>query len=198
MKSSILSISTILLISTALVGCGANNQAQNENSRLEQIGLYTDNKNANGNTGAFRYINDRGFNDQYMLNQVDATNAGESLGDGKGAYSQRGIYRSNDYNYHGHLNTTYNGVPTRSYNTGHDNIWAQKITDRLEHLENVNDVAAIIDGDTIFVAIDTDEDYQKVEKEVRRIVEGMANGRNVTVVTDKGMFNRVRNRNIQR
>lgn len=191
MRGTLLSLSTIMFIGVALTGCGVNQSAQDENSSLQQVGFYSNDKNANQDSGAFRYINDRGFNDQHMVNQV--RNAGNDSGEHDGAFSKqgRGHYGYGDYNYHGHLNTTFNGVPTRSYNTGHDNIVAQKITDRLEHVANVNDVAAIIDGNTILVVIDTDdENTQAIEKKVRQIVEGMAIGREVKVITDKGMFDR--------
>lgn len=171
LRRSLFAMSTIIGISTVVVlaGCGINNQAQNELSPIE-------------NTGAFRYVNDRGFNDQQMVRQVNDLN---------GTNFPQGSYGYNDYNYHGHLNTTYNGIPTRSYHSGYDNVIAQKITDRIEHVANVNDVAAIIDGDTIVVVIDTDEkNQQKIENKVYRIVEGMAPGRNIKVITDKSMFNK--------
>lgn len=195
MKKIIASIATALFIA-ALAGCGVNDQAQNDNSTLDQAALYTDDKNANRNNGAFRYVNDRGFNDQQMVDQVNVLNNNNHLGDRKGAFSSgpNPNYGYNDYNYHGQLNTTYNGIPTKSYNTGHENVIAQKITDRIEHVTNVNDVAVIIDGNSILVALDTNEDNnQKIERRVRRIVEGMADGRKVKVVTDKGMFTRVKN-----
>lgn len=196
MRGILLSFSTMMMISITLTGCGVNDSAQDENSSLQQVAFYSNDKNANRNSGAFRFINDRGFNDQHMVSQVRTLNVGNDLGEQDGALSKygRGNYGYNDYNYHGHLNTTFNGVPTRSYNTGHDNIIAQRITDRIEHVANVKDVAAIIDGNTILVAIDTDgDDSQAIEKKVRRIVEGMANGREVRVITDKGMFDRVKN-----
>lgn len=183
-----------MIIGIALTGCGVNNSAQDGNSSIQQVGFYSNDKNANQNSGAFRFINDRGFNDQHMVNQVRTLN-GNDLGEKDGALSKygRGNYGYDDYNYHGHLNTTLNGVPTRSYNTGYDHIIAQKITDRIEHVADVNDVAAIIDENTILVAIDTDDnDSQAIEKKVHRIVEGMANGRDVRVVTDKGMFDRIK------
>lgn len=196
MRGTLLSLSTIMFIGVALTGCGVNNSAQDENSSIEQVAFYSNDKNANRNSGAFRYINDRGFNDQDMVNQVRTLNVGNDLGEQNGAFSRngRGNYGYDDYNYHGHINTTLNGVPTRSYNSGHDNVVAQKITDRIEHVADVNDVAAIIDGNTILVVIDSDdEDSQAIEQKVHRIVEGMAEGRKVRVVTDKGMFDRKNN-----
>lgn len=194
MRGTFYSLSTFMIIGIALTGCGVNDSAQDGNSSLQQVGFYSNDKNANQNSGAFRFINDRGFNDQHMVNQVRTLN-GTDLGEKDEALSKygRGNYGYDDYNYHGHLNTTLNGVPTRSYNTGYDHIIAQKITDRIEHVADVNDVAAIIDGNTILVAIDTDDnDSQAIEKKVHRIVEGMANGRDVRVVTDKGMFDRIK------
>lgn len=183
------------MIGFALTGCGFNDASQDVNSALDQVAFYSNDKDANRDSGAFRFINDRGFNDQQMVTQVRTQqvrtpNEGNDLGEQDGALSKygNGNYGYDDYNYHGHLNTTLNGVPTRSYNTGNDNVIAQRITDRIEHVANVNDVAAIIDGNTILVVIDTDDDNQAIEKKVRRIVEGMANGREVRVVTDKGMF----------
>ena len=193
MRGTLLSLSTMIMIGFALTGCGINDSAQDENSALEQVAFYSNDKNANRDSGAFRFINDRGFNDQHMVNQVRTQqartqNGKNDLGEQDGAFSKNGNgnYGYADYNYHGHLNTTFNGVPTRSYNTGHDNIVAQKITDRIEHVANVNDVTAIIDGNTILVVIETDEEIsQNVERKVLRIVKGMANGREVKIVTNK-------------
>ena len=187
MKGTIYSVSSLILLGTifSLAGCGANNQGQYDYTALERK-----------NSSAFRYINDRGFNDQQMIRQVNQLDDVNNRGTSMGAYSKGGDYGYEDYNYHGHLNTTFNGVPTRSYNSGYDNVIAQKITDRLEHVANVKDVAAFIDGDYVLVAIDTDlKDSRKLENKVRRIVEGMAIGRNVKVVTDKNMFNHDHNVN---
>ena len=195
MKKIITSIALALPIA-ALAGCGVNDQAQNDNSLLDEVALFTNDKNAHNNNGAFRYVNDRGFNDQQMVDQVNVLNNNNHLGDRKGAFSSgpKPNYGYNDYNYHGQLNTTYNSIPTKSYNTGHENVIAQKITNRIEHVANVNDVAVIIDGNSILVALDTNEDNnQRLERKVHRIVKGMADGRKVKVVTDKSMFNRVKN-----
>lgn len=188
MKRTRWSISIMLVGAAVLTGCGVNDRAQYDNTTVENTGLYTDDKNANRKTGAFRYINDRGFNDQHMVVQVNELNHNRNV-----VYPTRGNYGYEDYNYHGHLNTTYNGFPTRSYNTGHENVVAQKITDRIEHVANVKDVAAIIDGHTIIVFLATED--KKIKRKVRRIAEGMADGREVKVITDKSMFTRENNVN---
>jgi len=134
---------------------------------------------------AFTNVNDRGFNDQRNTFQNFAMNAGEFLANDGKAVSKRGNYGYSDYNYHGQLNTYYNGVPTKSYETGHDNVIAQKIVDRVEHIPNVKNVHAIIDGDQILVVIDTDHiNNKKVKDEVERVVSGMSNGRKVIVITE--------------
>lgn len=190
---------TAALIIGGLAGCGTNDEAQLDNTTLNnktrQIGFYSNEKRWDNNN-AFTNVNDRGFNDQRMFDQMDAGNVGRNIGDQAGAYSKGTRYGYNDLNYHGQLNTTLNGQPTTSYHNGHENVIAQKISDRIEHLPNVKDVSTIINGDTIVVAIDTNNNNDSaVEGEVRRIVKGMANGWNVQVVTNKGILERIGNKN---
>ncbi|WP_102345429.1 YhcN/YlaJ family sporulation lipoprotein [Bacillus sp. Marseille-P3661] len=196
MNKFVASISAAMVLG-GLVGCGVNDNAQDimdNDSPVTQVGYAN-----NDRDGAFTNINDRGFNDQEMFDQVDALNVGHRMGDSMEdgeAVSQRGTYGHNDTNFHGQYNTTINGMPTSSYNTLHDHVIAQHIADRIEHVRNVKDVATVIDGRTVLVAIDTnDNNDTNVEREVRRIAEGMSNGRKVRVVTDEGIVERVRSLN---
>lgn len=178
------------LLTVSIAGCGVNNGANDEaatSNTTRPVGFDREDNQWKTNTknSAFTMINDRGHNDQRLFSTQDASKEAEERGNRIGAFSNRGFYGHNDYNFHGQMNTTYNGRPTWSYNTGHDNTIAQKITDRIEHLTNVNDVAAFIDGNTILVVIDkNDNNNRDIEQEVRRIAEGMANGRTVKVVSE--------------
>ncbi len=189
---------SVVIVISVLAGCSIDNdESQNRinNGQTGQVNFDIHDPRYNQRNNAFSGITDVGFNDQIMVR----TDNGEVikqdyLGDRSRAYSQGGSYGYNDYNYHGQLNTTYNGNPTKSYNTGHDNIVAQKITDRLEHVGGVDDVAAIINGNTILVVIKTNNNNRRtVEENARQIVKGMAVGRAVEVVVDNEMFEQISN-----
>lgn len=91
-------------------------------------------------------------------------------------------FSRNDQNYHDHLG---NNLRTNE-------ALAERIADQVAKLRNVEDVNTLVTANNVVVAVDTnDRNNRDVVNQVRRVVERMARGKNVNVVTDEANFRRV-------
>ncbi|MGO4887420.1 YhcN/YlaJ family sporulation lipoprotein [Anaerobacillus sp. MEB173] len=80
-----------------------------------------------------------------------------------------------------------------NYHKDYDGQTAQRIASRVNNIENVNDARVIVNDDTILVGVDTDgRNSQNVEQKIRQTVQGMADGKQVRVVTDRDEVNQIR------
>ena len=152
----------------------------------------TNNRNVNrqsGNTYNTNNTNRGGFlglfgNDNNNDNQDGAT-----------------THSKQDKNYHGHLDNdnnskdTNDGPPRASAYNNNNNSGnlVQKIVDRVEKIDNVDDARAVAMGDNIIIAIDTQDNNDKnVGEKVRKEVKDITKGKDVRVVTDEATYTRVR------
>ncbi|MFC7393206.1 YhcN/YlaJ family sporulation lipoprotein [Scopulibacillus cellulosilyticus] len=79
MKKTILTLSTALMFSGALVGCAANNAAgpnPNRNNNMRNVGYYTN--PARNNVNNYPYVADRTRNDDYGINDRDMRYANQN------------------------------------------------------------------------------------------------------------------------
>jgi spore cortex protein len=148
----------------------------------------TRNVGFNGNAGTNGNLGTRGGNGQYGVNNQTRTNANADNG-----MNRDNRFARSDYNYHGQMANRDNNTRS-SYNNNYNGRLAEQISDRVQNVNNVEDVRTIINGDEVLVAIDTnDRNNQNVEKQVRDAVRSMAAGKNVRVVSDEKIFTRARN-----
>ncbi|WP_096201438.1 YhcN/YlaJ family sporulation lipoprotein [Bacillus sp. FJAT-45350] len=85
------------------------------------------------------------------------------------------------------------GTMTARYHSDYDGQTVQRIQQRVEGIDNVRDGRVIIHDNTVVVGVETTgRENQAVEKEVRKQVQGMADGRDVHVVTDQDAVTRIR------
>jgi spore cortex protein len=102
-------------------------------------------------------------------------------------------YARDDYNYHGQMADRTNNTRA-SYNNNYNGRLSEQISNRVEKVDNVDDVRTIVSGDNILVAIDTnDRNDRNVKQQVQNAIKNMTTGKNVRVVTDEATFTRARN-----
>lgn len=107
-------------------------------------------------------------------------------------YSNARIGGENDRNYHGHLNSTKAPAKT-SYYEGKDGNFLEDVISRAEKVRGVDDARALIDGNRMLVAINTDEpDTAGIENRVRRELRDVAGTYEVYVRANDGVYNTVR------
>ncbi|WP_221566217.1 YhcN/YlaJ family sporulation lipoprotein [Alkalihalobacillus sp. TS-13] len=70
---------------------------------------------------------------------------------------------------------------------------AARISKRVKEMKNVDDVRVVVNGDTVLIGVDTnDQNDQDVRKQVKEVVQQITD-KNVRVTTDEEMFTRIRN-----
>lgn len=186
-------LAALSIVSTSLVACNADNNAMDTryNDAAQPIGYYTNDRNDDNidNEGPITEMFD-GVNDRNDHRRIDYRNnysnrAPLTVNDRNRAV-QHGKFSREDYNYHGHIgnNITENGK------------LAERISDQVAKLANVEDVNTLVTDNNVVVAVDTnDRNNENVENKVKNVVQQLARGKNVNVVTDEATFTRVRNIN---
>lgn len=221
LRKQFLTFSATALLLGGLVGCNTNEGAMDNNENVRPFGYYSNEGNNEQNGNAYTLDdndgpltemmdrntrNNRTHNTRYgTLNRNDR-NKGDNNREGtiKGNDRERYIigddgdkdnhHGSNDLNYHGHLNDGDNTARSTGYYNNYDGNLAERISNRAEGIDNVDEARAVVMGDNILVAIDTnDRNDDNVRKEVQSAVQPLAKGKNINVVTDEGTFSRVRN-----
>ncbi|WLD92225.1 YhcN/YlaJ family sporulation lipoprotein [Alkalihalobacillus sp. AL-G] len=80
-----------------------------------------------------------------------------------------------------------------NYADGYEGDLAQRISRKVNKMDNVEDARVIINNDAVIVGIDTsDQNDRNVKEQVRKEVQEITN-KNVRVTTDEEMFTRIRN-----
>lgn len=101
-----------------------------------------------------------------------------------------------DTNYHGHINDTTDQARSSAYYSNYNGELTDRIVEKVEDIKNVEDAHAVMMGDNVLVAIDTNDDNDKnVINQVEKKVKSLAKGKDVRVVTDEATYTRVRDIN---
>jgi spore cortex protein len=145
--------------------------------------------NDNDGLTGIRYDNTlRGYGDNTGVNNPTRPNAANDNG-----LARDNRFARTDYNYHGHMAGRDNNARA-SYNNNYNGRLAEEISNRVQNVDNVEDVRTIVNGNDVLVAIDTnDRNNKTVEQEVRNAIRSVAAGKDVRVVTDENIFTRARN-----
>lgn len=81
-----------------------------------------------------------------------------------------------------------------NYDNGYDGALAEKIRNRVNHMNNVDDAHVILNDNTVIVGIDTSEnDKSAVDQRVHREVKKLVPNRDVRVTTDDSIVQRIKN-----
>ncbi|AST92716.1 hypothetical protein BC6307_16180 [Sutcliffiella cohnii] len=168
---------------------GLFNDTTTRTRTQNDTGMFNRNRNQN-DAGLFNVTN-RNNNQNIGFNNRYTPRANEG----------RGLFNVNtrndqyaDTNYHRHLNSTASrGKP--SYYNNYQGELTEQIAARASRVRGVRDVRAVVYGNDVLVAVDTEANASEtqVTRDVRRAVDPLVRNSDVRVVTDEGTFNRVRN-----
>lgn len=190
MSKKIKVIAASLLVTSALVACGTPNDKN-----------AMDERNANYNYERTSY-----YDNQPYGNNVTRTNPytdyvtyrnGNRVTDN--VYDRRndvGYNYYRDVNYHGQIANPY---PTRNITmnnsyVNNDGKTAEKITNRVKRMNNVDRVSTVVRGNDVVIAVkprNAVTNEAAMANEIRQAVTNEVKNRNVYVTVKNDMFNRV-------
>jgi hypothetical protein len=81
---------------------------------------------------------------------------------------------------------------TINYHKDYDGKTVQQLSRRVERIEGVDEARVIAHDDDVVIGITTSGDMDNVKNKVERTVKGLADGKNVRVVTDSDAVGRIR------
>lgn len=172
MKTTVASLSAALLLSGVLVGCSGNdNAANNPNNNPANNGNGTrsiDYHNGNGmNNNPPGYANRNGYNNQ---NVNDNRDRNMDMNDNNGAVNDN---NNNDVNYHSQK--------------------AQKLSDKVANLKNVEDAHVIVTDDDVVVGVKTNDQgtTKNYKSKIHKTVQNYVNDKDIHVTTDSNMYTRI-------
>jgi spore cortex protein len=170
---------------------GTNNGG-NLGANYGAAGTNVGNNNGNLTRGGIGQFNDRNNLGDYG-NNIGVNNPTRPYAQRDNGMARDNRFARDDYNYHGQM-ATRNNNERSSYNNNYNGQLSEKISNRVENVNNVDDVRTIVNGDDILVAIETnDRNDRNVKQEVQNAIRTMTKGKNVRVVTDESIFTRARN-----
>ncbi len=79
-----------------------------------------------------------------------------------------------------------------NYHEDYDSRTAQNIANRVVRMNGVEDCRVIVHDDDVVVGVETNGNAARIEDKVERTVHGLADGKNVHVVTDTDIVGRIR------
>ncbi|MDQ0161210.1 YhcN/YlaJ family sporulation lipoprotein [Aeribacillus alveayuensis] len=191
MKKRASLFTAMALMSTSLVACNTNDDAMDTryNNNMQPIGYYTnDNGDMIDNDGPITEMFDGGVDDNDNIRDMNDRNGRVSPLTVRDRNNMRNNgFRRDDYNYHNQLGNN---------NVDANEELAERISEQVAKLRNVEDVNTLVTNNNVIVAVDTnDRNNRDVQNRVRNVVQKMARGKNVNIVTDEATFTRIRNIN---
>jgi spore cortex protein len=176
MKKSIFTTLSASLVLAGLVGCQTNDEALDDryDNSTRPIGYFSnDDRNMHND-----YNNGRGMDQGPLTDMFDLNdNREEHFINTRLNNDSRG------------MNGPNGNVDRRNSRNGD---LARRIDALVERINDVEDANTVVYGDTILVAVDTnDRNDNDVEQRVEDAVRRLAAGKTVRVVTDENMFNRI-------
>ncbi|OIJ07723.1 hypothetical protein BKP35_18795 [Anaerobacillus arseniciselenatis] len=175
-----------------MTGAGRGTQVENRIPGVGGAGIVGDRAGYVDDRGILRGRDGRGTTGRAGIGGLGQT--GRTLQDERAGVGTRGAGRDADVRLGDRITPdTERGMRNFAYPEGYDTQTVQRINTRLADVENVRDSRVIVHDNRILVGVDADgDDIQRVEQDVRRTVGDMAGDREVTVVTERDQFNRVR------
>lgn len=112
---------------------------------------------------------------------------------GRNFFSHNGEYSENDRNYHQHM--SMGEKPTRSsYFSAYSGELADRINEAAGGVDNVKGVHSVVYQDDVIIAVDVEDESKRAEteREVKQAATPYLNNKDCQVVTEPGMYTRVR------
>lgn len=160
-------LSSALLAGSILGGCGATNAGNGTNNPTENVTYRTNQASPTNPTNPTNQLNPNAPGDQITRTNPNRTNM-------------------DNYNN--------NNATLNRNNVTFDNQTAQKIADEVNKIKDVNYATTLINGNNVYVGVSTtgtNVNRQQLIQQVQNTVQRYAGNRNVQVVTDKNMVNRM-------
>ncbi|MBD1381221.1 YhcN/YlaJ family sporulation lipoprotein [Metabacillus arenae] len=197
MRKKVYGLAAFTLISASLAACNTDQGAMdtNDNNRTQPIGFYSNEHIGNNGDGVdndgpvteMMENANNGNGNREGANNGRLDNPTVPLADGDRGFERDNRFNRGDTNYHNQANEA------GYYNEGDQQI-ADKVSNKVKKMKNVDDARTLVTRDNVYVAIDTkDRNNKDVKDKALKAAREIANGRNVQVVTDEGAFNRIRN-----
>lgn len=175
-KTSFLAVA--VLATGVLTACGADNDNGNGfGNETRPIGYYSNDRDV-----GFNNVNNDGANGPIT----------EMMDDDNNRNDRNNLSLMNNNNNNNDNNRNLNNG-NANYDDGYDGQLAERIEDRVERINNVDDANVIITDDTVLVGVDTnDQNNKNMEKNVRNAVQKLTN-KKVRVADDEDVFDRMGN-----
>lgn len=137
--------------------------------------------------------------------QATNNQGGENMGHGNNMENHGVETKSMNPNTNSNINSYDNAIGNgnngngTSNNANQQNDRHRQLTENIRNVEGVNDSTVLIDGDTMIIGLDLDNnaDRAQVEKEVRRVLGGQHNAGTVHITIDGTHHERIRTLNNQ-
>jgi len=179
----------LLTLSFGLTGCGVNEDQTADQNRINSarpIGYYSneqhevnnDNRYTTDNDGPITEIMDHTYGDEDNRNDVDVQNV-----------NNRNDIKIRNVN---NRNATRDKakIDDRDERVSYDTELAEKVSNAAAKIENVKNARSIVYGDNVLVALEVTntKNVEKTKAKVKDKLNDALNGRDISVVTDKGIF----------
>ncbi|WP_157796435.1 YhcN/YlaJ family sporulation lipoprotein [Bacillus sp. FJAT-45037] len=105
---------------------------------------------------------------------------------------ERGAYRGMGAAKRGAEQLTGQRTTTANYHKNYDGQTAQKLANRVDDIEGVDDCRVIVHENDVVVGVQADGDYEQVQQRVEKYVQKHVKNKDVRVVTDKDAVGRIR------
>ncbi|MFD0047882.1 YhcN/YlaJ family sporulation lipoprotein [Actinomycetes bacterium NPDC127524] len=181
-----------MMLAAGIAGCSAGNVAENGQKNTDAV---RSEKNMTAKDNLARNISDRaplfGSSGNKGNGLGNLGNPAVPLGYNSGNLDQENDFSTRDRNYHNH-----EGVPQRtrsSYYTAYEGALVDSIVKKANSVQGVKDSRAIITRDRILVTllVRNNQSPSDVKKDVRNKINKLSGKRELTVVSDQGLYYRV-------
>ncbi|MCB5235656.1 YhcN/YlaJ family sporulation lipoprotein [Niallia circulans] len=179
----------LLTLTFGLTGCGVNEDQtadQNRVNNARPIGYYSNeqhevnngNRYTTDNDGPITEIMDHTYGDEGYRNDVDVRNVNNRNNVNVRNVNDRNVNRDN-------INRN-----DRDERVSYDTKLAQKVSNTVVKIDNVKNARSIVYGDNVLVALEVEntKNVDKTKANVKDKLNDSLNGRDISVVTDRGIF----------
>lgn len=180
----------LLTLSFGLTGCGVNEDQTADRNRLNntrQIGYYS-NEQHEGNNGV-----GNADNDGPITEMMDHTFGDEGNTNGSNVRNVNNRNRTNVRNVNNHNNRDNVNINDQNERVSYDTELAEKISDRVTKMDNVKNARTLVYGENVLVALEVEntKNVAKTKAQVKDKLNDSLNGRDISIITDRGIFNSI-------
>ncbi|WP_400242624.1 YhcN/YlaJ family sporulation lipoprotein [Niallia sp. JL1B1071] len=179
----------LLTLTFGLAGCGVNDDQTADQNRLDNarpIGYYSNEQHDVNNNNSFTTDNDGP-----MTEIMDHTYGDEDNKNGVGVQNVNNKNGVNVRNVNNRNATRENGnIDDRDDRVSYDTELAEKVSNAAAKIDNVKNARAVVYGDNVLVALEVanTKNVDQTKAKVKDKLNDSLNGRDISVVTDRGIF----------